>query len=443
MNHYPSNPEFDRYIEETSETDKIDAKRPMEWDNGPASAGLAKDIAAFANSKDGGVIVIGKSEDGSGGFILDGVSDQQASSFDTTKVANWVNQRFSPPIRLACHVYPHQGRKFIVITIDEFSDVPHLCVRGVPEPNSKNHLLKERTIYVRTANAASSPLGSIEELRALIGLATAKRGQEMLTMFNAMLSGRPLLPNKSSDELFENEFAIVEGDLGDSHSESLRNGAWTLLIRPANFNEKLFDEDSEELEERIRKHQVRLRSDFPSIRTRSHMRDWGLCNEGYRETFGLTKAGQFFLIRPYAENHGEFEIPFRITSGQPTESRLPGGKWLDFKPSLLTITEFTDFAQRFASEYGVGEDIHFEIRATSVNERQLVSTDGKIRFDLKPPCRANQYLYAKDISVADFQATWKELAAQAMKRFSGMFSETSVGIDIMRDWVEHFSHRGI
>ena len=441
MNHYPSNPEFDRYIEETSESDKIDTKGPMEWDNGPASAGLAKDIAAFANSKDGGVIVIGKSEDGYGGFILDGISDQQASSFDTTKVADWVNQRFSPPIRLACHVYPHQGKKFIVITIDEFSDVPHLCVRGVPEPNSKNHLLKEKTIYVRTANAASSPLGSIEELRALIGLATAKRGQEMLTMFNAMLSGRPLLPNKSSDELFKNEFAIVEGDLGESYSESLRKGAWKLLIRPATFNEKLFDEDIEELEERIRKHQVRLRSDFPSIREGIHMRDWGLYNEGYRENFGLTKAGQIFLIRPYAENNQEFESRWRNLSGQPTEPRIPAGKWIDFKPSILTIAEFTDFAQRFTSEYGFGEDIHFEIEATSVNGRQLVSTNGKINFDTKPPCRASRYLYTKDISVADFQATWKELAAQAMKRFSGMFPETSVAIETMRDWVERFSHR--
>lgn len=49
-----------RFIEATGESDNIDAKASMSWDNGPAAAGLAKDIAAFANSRDGGVIVLGK-----------------------------------------------------------------------------------------------------------------------------------------------------------------------------------------------------------------------------------------------------------------------------------------------------------------------------------------------------------------------------------------------
>lgn len=139
----------------------------------------------FANSKDGGVIVIGKSEGDDGTFSLDGVSDQQSASFETTKVATWVNNRFSPPIGLVCHAHQFQQKKFVIITVDEFSDVPHLCTKNFQDPNySKKHLLREKTIYVRTTNAESAPLGTIEELRSLIGLATAKRGHEMLIMFN-------------------------------------------------------------------------------------------------------------------------------------------------------------------------------------------------------------------------------------------------------------------
>jgi hypothetical protein len=51
-----------RLIEATGESANIDAKGPMEWDGGEASAGLMKDILALANSRDGGVIVVGKDE---------------------------------------------------------------------------------------------------------------------------------------------------------------------------------------------------------------------------------------------------------------------------------------------------------------------------------------------------------------------------------------------
>ena len=80
-------------------------------------------------------------------------------------------------------------------------------------------------------------------MRALIGLATAKRGHELLTMFNSMLSGSPLLPSKSAQEQFEAEFVSVENDLGEAFSESVHQGAWMLVIRPSKFSDQLFEDD--------------------------------------------------------------------------------------------------------------------------------------------------------------------------------------------------------
>jgi hypothetical protein len=68
--------ELVRFIEAAAESSNIDAKGPMEWDNGEASAGLTKDILAFANSRDGGVIVIGK--DAPGTLVLTGLTTSQA-----------------------------------------------------------------------------------------------------------------------------------------------------------------------------------------------------------------------------------------------------------------------------------------------------------------------------------------------------------------------------
>lgn len=442
MTESSTNPEFDRYIQETGESDKIDAKGPISWDGGVESAGLAKDIVAFANSKDGGVLVIGKSECDDGSFSLDGVTDQQAASFETTKVATWVNNRFAPPIGLVCHTHQYQNKKFVVITVDEFSDVPHLCTKSFQDPqDSKKHLLREKTIYVRTANAQSAPLGTIEELRSLIGLATAKRGHEMLTMFNAMLSGSPLVSSKSSQEQFEEELADVTSDLGEVYSSTMKKGAWVLIIRPSNFSKQLFADDSQGLEERIRKNQVRLRSDFPPIRTGTHMRDWGLCNDTYRETWGLTPSGQFILLRPFFENERKYECSWRDMRGQPTEPILPPGKWLDVKPSLFTIAEFLAFAERFIGEYGIGEHVFVQVQATAIHGRHLVTTDSNINRDMTQECRANQFTFTKQLSIEEFRATWEELAAQAMKRFSDIFPDTMTSIDTMRGWVERFRHK--
>ncbi|HUT11961.1 MAG TPA: ATP-binding protein [Thermoguttaceae bacterium] len=102
MSRFPdcSPDELVEYINLCGESANIDAKVPMEWDGGEKSAELAKDIVAFANSRDGGVLVIGKEEVQSGKFETTGVSAQQAATFDTTKVATWINNRFSPPVNL-------------------------------------------------------------------------------------------------------------------------------------------------------------------------------------------------------------------------------------------------------------------------------------------------------------------------------------------------------
>jgi hypothetical protein len=80
----------------------------MEWDGGEASAGLTKDILALANCRDGGVIVVGKQESQPGKFVLAGLSELQAASFETTKVATWVYNHCSPRrrYRATSQLYP-------------------------------------------------------------------------------------------------------------------------------------------------------------------------------------------------------------------------------------------------------------------------------------------------------------------------------------------------
>ena len=68
-----------RIIADTTENDNVDAKGPMGFSNAVEKASLAKDIAAFANSNNGGWLAIGKKQTGSGQFILEGLSEDQAA----------------------------------------------------------------------------------------------------------------------------------------------------------------------------------------------------------------------------------------------------------------------------------------------------------------------------------------------------------------------------
>ena len=133
QNHGPSVGELTHWIETSGESEFVDAKGPMTWDGADESASLAKDIVSFANSRDGGVIVVGKAQATDGSFLYEGLTPEQAASFDTTKVGQWVNAHFSPPICLTCHQAEYNSRKFVVIIVQEFNDIPSLCIKGLSQ----------------------------------------------------------------------------------------------------------------------------------------------------------------------------------------------------------------------------------------------------------------------------------------------------------------------
>lgn len=430
-----------RFVTATGESSSIDAKGPMSWDSGIKSASLAKDIASFANSRDGGVLVIGKSETDAGDFDLTGLTDGQAESFETTKVARWVNNRFAPPMNIVCHQHQHDGKRFVVITIEEFQDIPVLCTKSFQDPaNPKKLILRERTLYVRNSNAESAPLESVDELRSLIGLATSKRANEMLVTFEAMLKGRPLLSQQSDEEQFRDELLEIERGLGQAYTEQIEAGAWKLIVRPANYEAELW-EDDDKLEASVRSRAVRLRNEFPGTYTGTHMREWGICNDTYGETWTLARSGQFLLIRPFWENNQKYECGWRDMQGAPSEPSLEPGNWLDFKPNIFSVTEMFMFAARLVEEYEPGGNVFVSLQATSLSGRKLVTTDFNINLRSPEECRAQVFEYRKQLSVEELRAGWEPACAEATKRFVDLFPGLRVEAGTMLSWIEKFKSR--
>lgn len=437
-----SSDELSRFIEAAGESANIDAKGPMEWEGGEASAGLTKDILALANCRDGGVIIIGKAESEPGKFVLTGLSEPQAASFETTKVATWVNNHCSPPVNLVCYRQDHQRRQFVVIAVSEFHDVPVICTKQYEIPSSGKSpkvLLKKGTVYVRTPNAESAPLSTVEEMRHLIGLATTKRADQMLTMFQAMMKGRPLLAEKPHEELFEAERKEVLAALDSELDGQVNHGAWTLICHPTHYQPNRWEE-TDTLRKAIEKSVVRVREAFPPTTYSTHVREWGICDCQFGIAFGLTRSGFFMSVRLFRENAYTFKNPWQTIHGQPNPD-IPAGQWLDFRNNLSVVVEFFMFLSRFADNFEVGEEVVYEVSASPLASRCLASADSNINLDPTEPCRAATFHRSKVVPVETLRASWGDECANTLASFFELFPHSHISKETLVKWVEKFRER--
>jgi hypothetical protein len=438
QNSGPDNEELARWIRASGESDFVDAKGPMTWDGADASASLAKDIASFANSRDGGVIVVGKSEADDGSFSYDGLTPEQSASFDTTKVGQWINSRFAPPVRLACHHAEHGGKKFVVIIVQEFDDVPSLCIKSFQETsNPKNHVLREGTLYVRNQNAESKPIKTVDELRAVIGLATRKKGDEIIAHFNAMLKGRSLATLGPAPNPFEKEIEQVRSDLKIDQDK----GGWWIAFRPAEHTVNRWP-TPEELERLIRKHSVRIYDEFPAHQRGTFVMGWGIANDLYGETWALTKSGLFCFWKEFRENQ-ETADRTGCRGGDEAERPIPPREWIEYTWAIRTVVDFFIFQSRFVEEYGPGQDIQMSFRVGPIAGRKLVALRWEVTMGYGAPeaCRAPYFEFDKTIDAETLRTSWEQSCAEVLKQFVELFPNHRISHETLLKWIEKFKTR--
>ncbi len=180
-------------IEANSESKSLDYKGPMNWDptDKKSCCELVKDIMAIANTE-GGYIVIGVAER-SEGFELVGVSSDQAGSYESTALCQFIQKYSDPPINVRVQKVSHRGRNLVVLEIPRFKDTPHICQKDYPS------VLSDRALYVRSDNNESAPLKSSSDFRALIEAAIRNRTDSLLASFRAILTSSQSPTEATSD----------------------------------------------------------------------------------------------------------------------------------------------------------------------------------------------------------------------------------------------------
>lgn len=218
-----------------NENRNLDYKGAFSWDraSNDEKCEITKDVLAFANSRDGGVILVGVN-DKSG--TLEGLTDEQSASFDQTNFNSFIQKYTDPRHTANVHRIEIDGSRIVAIDVPEFSEVPILCARDANSSiNSSRLILKKAALYKRTDRATSEVVEDAQEMRELLNRGLLRRQDELLRAFKQFIqpseSNRPTEPDaefKSEIQEAENYFSEFAGLSGDSTY-------WTVEMRPETY----------------------------------------------------------------------------------------------------------------------------------------------------------------------------------------------------------------
>ena len=175
-----------------NENRNLDYKGALSWERSTndEKCEITKDILAFSNTRDGGVVLIGV-HDKSG--ALEGLTEEQYSSFDQTKFNSFVHKYTDPRHTSNVHRIVIDGKRVVVIDIPEFADVPILCARDANSSvNPSKLILRRAALYMRTDKATSEPVEDADAMRELLNRGLLRRQDDLLRAIKQIV-----LPNQT------------------------------------------------------------------------------------------------------------------------------------------------------------------------------------------------------------------------------------------------------
>ena len=177
---------------------------------GPSSerqlfARFVKAVLGVSNRRDGGRVIIGVEDQGN---MLDpvGLSEADLTTWNYDDVADRLARYADPSVTFDLEVREYNGHKFVVIQVDEFTDVPVLCKSAFDD------VLRDGACYVRTRRKPeTTEIPAQADMRDLLDLAIEKRVRRFLSQ--AQRAGLAIIPAGAplvtDQERFDNQL----GDL--------------------------------------------------------------------------------------------------------------------------------------------------------------------------------------------------------------------------------------
>ncbi len=135
-------------------------------------------MLGMANRRNGGHVIIGINDET---FEAVGLQDDQLRTWNEyDELSEAVNSYATPSISFEVEVLDIEGKKLVVLSVDEFTDIPILCRKEYQVPTSQKGerpppTLRRGACYVRSRHKPeTAEIRSEEEMRELLDLAIGK-----------------------------------------------------------------------------------------------------------------------------------------------------------------------------------------------------------------------------------------------------------------------------
>ncbi|RMD78963.1 MAG: ATP-binding protein [Lentisphaerae bacterium] len=184
-----------------TESDTLDYKAAQNWHKLSRSgkAKFARHCMALANTR-GGYLVVGVGEDRAGRpVVYQGLSEEESKSFDPTDVGSFINGCSDPPIEFDLVRPVIDGKRYVIIVVHRFRDLPHVCRVGC------DHELQQGVFYIRTPDASSRAAYRATEVHQLIQRALRNQREMLGRMIRGILYEKQTPPEPLAESLYHEE----------------------------------------------------------------------------------------------------------------------------------------------------------------------------------------------------------------------------------------------
>lgn len=178
-------------INQGYETRNVEYKDSMKWDT--AKIKVAKAILGMSNIADGGWIIIGVRKLNNH-YDPVGITPETENWLDHDKISAYVSRFADPYVEFELAIKEFNKKKFGVIKVNEFPELPIICKKGHVSGDLKDGKMYTRS---RRMNETSEVINS-HDLREIIDLATRKQVLKHLSIVGSPVS-------KSEKDKFDEE----------------------------------------------------------------------------------------------------------------------------------------------------------------------------------------------------------------------------------------------
>jgi predicted HTH transcriptional regulator len=152
------------------ETRGVEFKRPGMRTDTHLFAKVTRAALSMGNLRDGGHVVIGI-DDTDPAAMAPGLSDPELESWTAyDDVSRKLAEYATPPLSFEVAVRElTSGSRVVVIEVEEFADIPHLCAKDYPK------VLRNGALYVRPRKVPeTSEVAGVVEMREVLDIAAEK-----------------------------------------------------------------------------------------------------------------------------------------------------------------------------------------------------------------------------------------------------------------------------